>query len=183
MTKYGIVSTYSVTFVSQKILACLQWTNCNNWMLMESAVQFSEFSDWSSQTFLISWLLWLLWMLWLTVILLSILGMFWPPYLLVLLYWLMFSRFFSMQEGYPTNRIIFEDDVSDSYAVYLVILIHTNMTISQTNMLHTSDKSLWADDIQILYRTICVILESIHKDDHLYMSTMNLHWRHNKLFS
>jgi len=24
MTKYGIVSTYSVTFVSQKILACLQ---------------------------------------------------------------------------------------------------------------------------------------------------------------
>jgi len=25
MTKYGIVSTYSVTFVSQKILACLQW--------------------------------------------------------------------------------------------------------------------------------------------------------------
>ena len=25
MTKYGIASTYSVTFVSQEILACLQW--------------------------------------------------------------------------------------------------------------------------------------------------------------
>jgi len=29
MTKYGIVSTYSVTLVSQKILACLQCQSCH----------------------------------------------------------------------------------------------------------------------------------------------------------
>jgi len=34
MTKYGIVSTYSVTFVSQKILACLQ---CNSLQGCEGA--------------------------------------------------------------------------------------------------------------------------------------------------
>ena len=34
MTKYGIVSTYSVTFVSQKILACLQWY-CITWLSLK----------------------------------------------------------------------------------------------------------------------------------------------------